>query len=137
MTPWTLDAKLNSDSHFICRWELCELRWMNNRHFPWLILIPQTPGVTEIYQLSSETQIKLMQEITQASQTLQSITQCDKLNLASFGNIVPQLHIHLIARFYQDPIWPKPVFNTLNEPYTPEELNHWLQRLRPLQDLAP
>ncbi len=137
MISWTLDAKLEKDSQFICRWKLCELRWINNRHFPWLILIPRVSEITELYQLSPADQIILIQEMSQASQALKSLTHCDKLNLATFGNIVPQLHFHVIARFETDPVWPKPVFNTLQDPYTSEELSLWKQRLRPLQDLSP
>ncbi len=82
---------------------------MNDADFPWLLLVPRRAGVCEIIDLGAE-QAVLMDEISLVSRALKDETRCDKLNVAAIGNIVPQLHIHIVARSKHDPLWPKPIW---------------------------
>ena len=83
---------------------------MNDRAWPWLVLVPRRHGVTEIHELDEGDREALIQEIAAAAHRLQNLTGADKMNVAALGNVVPQLHVHVIARFVTDPAWPKPVF---------------------------
>jgi diadenosine tetraphosphate (Ap4A) HIT family hydrolase len=82
---------------------------MNDADFPWLILVPRRAGASEMIDLGAA-QAQLMDEITLVSRALKDETGCDKLNVAAIGNVVPQLHIHIVARSKDDPLWPKPVW---------------------------
>jgi diadenosine tetraphosphate (Ap4A) HIT family hydrolase len=83
---------------------------MNDANYPWLILVPRLPAVTEIIDLEHNAQIQLTGEIAKAAEALKALTACDKLNVAALGNMVPQLHVHVIARRKTDAAWPKPVW---------------------------
>jgi diadenosine tetraphosphate (Ap4A) HIT family hydrolase len=83
---------------------------INDADFPWLILVPRRTGVTEIADLGADDAVQLTAEIAQVSRALKHVTGCDKLNIAAIGNIVPQLHIHIVARRKDDPLWPKPIW---------------------------
>lgn len=82
-------------------------------NYPWLILVPRRAGVTELIDLPDAEQQELLGEIAQTARALKRVTECDKLNIATIGNIVPQLHIHVIARRKTDPAWPKTVWNAV------------------------
>jgi len=84
----------------------------NDANFPWLILVPRRAGVSEIIDLGAE-QAVLMHELSLVSRALKDETRCDKLNVAAIGNVVPQLHIHVVARRKGDAAWPKPVWGAL------------------------
>lgn len=103
---FTLDDRLSTDTVEIARWTLCRVLLMNDRTYPWLILVPQREGVSEIHELSAADRLRLMEESSCAAQRLQLFTAADKMNVAALGNIVRQLHIHVIARFDDDPAWP-------------------------------
>jgi diadenosine tetraphosphate (Ap4A) HIT family hydrolase len=83
---------------------------MNDRAYPWLILVPRRNGVREIIDLSSADQALLLREIGQASRAIKKALKPEKLNVAALGNVVPQLHVHVIARFTDDPAWPRPIW---------------------------
>ena len=83
---------------------------IDDRTYPWLLLVPRRRGVSEITDLGSIERAHLMSEITQVSDALKAETACDKLNVAALGNVVPQLHVHIIARFKSDAVWPRPVW---------------------------
>ena len=95
-----------------------DLRLMNDRRWPWLILVPQRPNICEIHELTPLDQAMLAFETAVAAETLQKVVSCEKLNTAAIGNIVRQLHVHVVARNAGDPSWPGPVwgFGT-REPY--------------------
>ena len=86
---------------------------IKDSNYPWIILVPRHPGVTEILDLDLAQQTQLMGEITRSGTALKEITACDKLNIAALGNVVPQLHVHIIARSKSDPAWPHPVWGKL------------------------
>jgi diadenosine tetraphosphate (Ap4A) HIT family hydrolase len=107
-----LDERLKKDSTFVLDLGLSELRLHNNASFPWFILIPQRPNITEIVDLSKEDQLLLFHEITHLSSIIKDIINPYKLNIANLGNIVRQLHIHVIGRFEEDGAWPMPVWSS-------------------------
>lgn len=105
-----LDPRLAADSVPVADLALCQVRLMNDATYPWLVLIPRRAGAVEIVDLAPEDRARLMDEIAVVSGALRDMTRCDKLNVAALGNMVPQLHVHVIARFAGDPAWPGPVW---------------------------
>ena len=83
---------------------------MNDANYPWLILVPRRAGLVELTDLAQADRMQLMQEIAQAADALKTETSCDKINVAAIGNVVAQLHVHVVARFRTDAAWPKPVW---------------------------
>ena len=106
---WSLHPRLRDDTIPVCDLALSRLLAMNDADFPWLILVPRQPGASDIIDLGSEQSV-LMDELSMVSHALKNETQCDKLNVAALGNLVPQLHIHIVARRVGDLLWPKPVW---------------------------
>ncbi|MBF6024367.1 HIT domain-containing protein [Lysobacter niastensis] len=133
---WQLHPQLADDTHPVAHFPLCELRLMDDTHHPWLILVPRVPGATELIDLDTAQQAELMHEITLVSHAMKRTFKPHKLNVAALGNLVPQLHVHVIARFQDDIAWPKPVWGMATaEPYTPEALVSRIEQLRAV--LAP
>lgn len=114
---FTLHPKLAADCIPLGDLPICRVLLMNNRHFPWLVLVPQREGARELFDLTEADYAGVMEEIRQATQALAEITRAHKMNVAALGNIVPQLHIHIIARFPQDAAWPQPVWGAASAPY--------------------
>ena len=110
MGTFKLDGRLEADSRPISVLGLCQLRLMNDRRFPWVLLIPQRPDMEEIFQLSPLDQTLLTFEAVETAKALKQVTQCAKINVAALGNQVRQLHVHVIARDRGDPAWPGPVW---------------------------
>lgn len=122
-TPFALDPQLAADTHPLARYALCDLRLMDESHYPWLILVPRIPGARELSDLDAPQRHQLSDEIERASRLLHDAFSPYKLNVAALGNVVAQLHVHVIARFEDDPAWPAPVWGKVEtKPYTPEEL---------------
>ena len=110
---FTLDPRLANDTHFLLDAPLCRVGLMDDARFPWLILVPRVPNVREWPDLSTEHQLQLQAEINAAARALQSVfPHGQKLNIAALGNVVPQLHIHVILRHDGDAAWPAPVWNS-------------------------
>ena len=110
MPSFTLHPRLEADSFLVTELALCRVLLMNNKLFPWIILVPMQDGISEITDLSSEQQQLLMREIDHVSRAMKAHYQPDRMNIAALGNMVPQLHIHVIARFEDDAAWPNPVW---------------------------
>ena len=106
------------DSHLITDLKLCSVRLIDNSKFPWIILIPNKKNITDITELKSKDQILLMKEIVHCSKLMKKIFKTKKLNVEKIGNIVPQLHIHIIARSTKDSTWPLSVWVIKGKPYT-------------------
>lgn len=127
-----LHPQLKKDCIPLGEFTLCSLLLLNDANYPWFILLPNRPDITEIHQLSEADQPQLMAESVFLSLCLEQIFQPDKLNIAALGNIVPQLHIHHIARFTTDACWPAPVWGAAKpKPYQQkqvEEINNQLLR---------
>ena len=105
-----LDKKLQQDSFFIADLELCKVLLMNDANYPWLILVPRQNNLKEIIDLSFDDQIILLKEINFVAEILKKEFEFDKLNIANLGNVVSQLHIHVIARKKNDATFPRPVW---------------------------
>jgi diadenosine tetraphosphate (Ap4A) HIT family hydrolase len=106
---WSLHPQLENDATPVGDLALCRVLAIDDADYPWLVLVPRRAGVTEIADLGGDASL-LMAEISLASRVLKDVTRCDKLNIAAIGNIVPQLHVHVVARRKNDPLWPKPVW---------------------------
>lgn len=107
---FTLDPRLDADTVPVVDLPLSAVRLMNDATYPWLVLVPRRPGLVEIIDLDAAGRGVLMEEIAAAAAALQAATGCHKLNVAALGNQVPQLHVHVIARFRDDAAWPGPVW---------------------------
>ena len=107
---FSLDPRLAADSCAIATLPLCEVRLMHDARYPWLILVPRQAGLVEISDLAAAEQTRLWQEVNQAAAALRAVAPCHKLNLGALGNIVRQLHVHVIARRIGDAAWPGPVW---------------------------
>jgi diadenosine tetraphosphate (Ap4A) HIT family hydrolase len=126
---WSLHPQLEHDTTPVGDLALCRVLAINDADYPWLVLVPRRlkhdpekwePAfgqdhasksfITEIADLAAADATRLMEEIALASRALKSVTRCDKLNVAAIGNVVPQLHVHIVARWKTDPLWPKPVW---------------------------
>ena len=133
-----LHERLAADTHSLGQSALCEVRLMNDRTWPWIILVPAVFGIREIYQLTADQQMQLLKESSALSKGMMELFEGDKMNVAALGNMVPQLHLHHIVRFQDDPAWPGPVWGTQAPvPYTAEELERVTEKLQPvLESLA-
>lgn len=110
MPAFKLDPRLAADTLPVTRLALCEVRLMRDANYPWLILVPAQPGLVEILDLDVAGRRTLIDEIALAADALRAAVPCDKLNVATLGNSVVQLHVHVIARRIGDPAWPRPVW---------------------------
>ena len=124
---FALHPRLAADAIEVGAWPLCRLLLMNDGRFPWLILVPARPGLREIHDLPPVERAVLMEETARASSFMQRAFMADKMNVAALGNQVPQLHVHVIARFVGDPAWPNPIWGhgparPLSEPERRERL---------------
>ena len=131
---YTLNSTLERDSHAITSLELCEVRLMNNKLFPWLILIPKRSGLREWIDLERHEQHLLSDEISIVSHIFSALVTPYKLNIAALGNQVEQLHIHVIARYQEDSAWPAAVFGAGSEPYSTEEVRRMVYELKTALD---
>ena len=125
-----LNRKFLKSSHHITDLKLCTIRLNDNSKFPWIILIPKRNKITDMSDLKSKDQILLMREIVYVSKILKKLFKTSKLNVEKIGNIVPQLHIHIIARSKKDSSWPLSVWVTRGKNYSKLELNNLIEKLR-------
>ncbi|MFT2090674.1 HIT domain-containing protein [Paraglaciecola sp. 2405UD69-4] len=107
---FVLDPQLAKDSEFIADLSLCTVRLINDANYPWLILVPMVANISEVIHLSEQQQQTLWQESAFISRVITQLFTPDKLNIAALGNMVPQLHLHHIARYKDDMSWPKPIW---------------------------
>jgi diadenosine tetraphosphate (Ap4A) HIT family hydrolase len=128
---WTLDPQLARDTIAVGDLALSRVLMMNDANFPWLIAVPRQAGVVEIFDLDDAARAQLMRELALLGQALKDLTGCHKINIAAIGNVVAQLHVHVIARRRDDPAWPRPVWGALPaRPYEKAERDRLLQALR-------
>lgn len=125
-----LDSRLEQDTVSLGDFPLCRLLLMNDRQYPWFILVPRREEVSELFQLDAADQQALWQETTSLAETLKDTFGADKMNIATLGNVVGQLHMHVIARRRDDAAWPAPVWGKLPaQPYTQEQIAAIRQKL--------
>jgi diadenosine tetraphosphate (Ap4A) HIT family hydrolase len=130
-SAFTLDPRLEADSAFVAQLALCELRLMNDYRFPWLLLVPRRVGMSEIAELDDADQQLLWSEVNRAAAALRACVPCDKLNLGALGNIVRQLHLHVVARREGDAAWPGPVWGSgAAQPYPQQQQQLLIEALR-------
>ena len=125
----SVDKNFLKNSYYINRLKLCTIRLINNSKFPWIILIPNRKNKTDITDLNVKDQILLMKEIVHCSKLMKKIFKTPKLNVEKIGNIVPQLHIHIIARFKKDSSWPLSVWVVKGKPYTKKALSETISKI--------
>jgi len=136
---FVLDPRLQQDTVFITALPLSDLCLMNDRRWPWLVLVPRLIGAVEIHRLDTRNQRQLYTEISRVAAALQEETGCDKINTGALGNIVRQLHVHIIARNVWDANWPGPVWG-FGQPQPYEKsaqntlINHFRIQLNPFLD---
>jgi diadenosine tetraphosphate (Ap4A) HIT family hydrolase len=107
---FSLHAQLAADTIPIGDLALCSVLLMDDARFPWFILVPRRPGASEVTDLSDEDAAALMSEIRIAARVMLDLAKPDKINVGALGNMVPQLHVHVVGRFRSDPAWPRPVW---------------------------
>ena len=125
-----INNKFLKSSHHIADLKLCSVRLHDNSKFPWLILIPKRKYVTDISDLNSKDQLLLMKEIVFVSKLMKKLFKTSKLNVEKIGNIVPQLHIHIIARYKNDLTWPLSVWVKKGKIYSKDNLGFTLSKLK-------
>ena len=127
--PFKIDKKFLKSSHHITDLKLCSIRLHDNSKFPWLILIPKRNKVTDISDLKPKDQILLIKEIVYVSKIMKKLFKTSKLNVEKIGNIVPQLHIHIIARYKKDNTWPLPVWVTKGKAHSKATLEKTISKI--------
>lgn len=126
-----MDSRLENDTTPVTELPLSRLVLMNDARFPWLILVPHIVGLIEMHDLPPAEIMQLTKETTTVSRTLQSLTGADKMNIGALGNVVTQLHVHVIARFRNDAAWPAPVWGVGEaEPYDDNAKTELITRLK-------
>lgn len=134
MTDFLLDPRLSADSAFIADGPLSQVRLMDDTRYPWLVLVPRVNGVSEWLDLDGGQQRLLLAEINQTGQLIRATSGVEKLNIGALGNIVRQLHVHLVGRHDGDAAWPGPVWGHGSAVrHAPDqlmaEIERWRQRL--------
>lgn len=125
-----LHQRLQQDCIYYGRFELCRLLIMNDCQYPWFILVPEVGNISEIYQLEKTERSLLIEESCYLTENLANIFNADKMNVATIGNIVPQLHIHHIVRFKTDVAWPAPVWGKFAAiAYNEQQISELFSRL--------
>ncbi|MBD8493637.1 HIT domain-containing protein [Pseudomonas syringae] len=130
---FVLDSRLQQDTLPIGNFPLCRLLLSNDAQYPWFILVPRRADITELFELDGREQALLWQETTALASLLKAVFAADKLNIAALGNVVSQLHMHVIVRMRGDNAWPAPVWGRQPAvPYTAEQYAAIVERLKPL-----
>jgi diadenosine tetraphosphate (Ap4A) HIT family hydrolase len=130
-TSWALHPQLARDTAPLGDLPLSRILISKDANFPWLILVPRRAGCVELIDLDSADQAALLTEIDRAARALKAATRCDKLNIAALGNVVPQLHVHVIGRRTNDAAWPKPAWGAAPpRAYDPADLDRLTTALR-------
>ena len=130
-SAWSLHTRLKEDTIDIGDLPLCRVLVIKDAHYPWLLLVPRRPETIEIIDLNEVEQAQLMAEISRVGRALKETTKCEKLNIAALGNVVPQLHVHIIARRSSDAAWPRPVWGVMPPlAHDAEEVQRFISALR-------
>jgi diadenosine tetraphosphate (Ap4A) HIT family hydrolase len=127
---FTLHPRLAADTIFVADRSLCRVLLMNDARYAWLVLVPRIADAVELFDLSAQDRATLTEEIAAAARTLKQLTAAAKINIGALGNLVPQLHIHVVARNPGDPAWPGPVWgHSPAAPYEPAARDARLAKL--------
>ena len=127
---FVVDQRIEKDSILVTELELCQVRLQNDKRFPWLVLLPKVSALIEVHELTDAQQSQLMLESSKVAKVLKKITSCKKVNVANLGNVVSQLHWHVVARFENDDAWPGPIWGIgTAQSYSKEEQDKFVSRL--------
>lgn len=125
-----LHPRLAADTLALAEDDFVWVRYMNDARFPWLVIVPKAHDLREWFELETSSQQRLLTLVNHLSKELQLLTHADKMNLGALGNLVPQLHIHLIARHHDDACWPSPVWGQGKaQAYTANATPSWVTAL--------
>jgi diadenosine tetraphosphate (Ap4A) HIT family hydrolase len=131
MQTFVLHSRLEADTALVADWALSRVLLMNDARFPWLVLVPRRPNLGELHDLSHPERMVLIEEIARASRGLKTLTGAGKINVGALGNLVPQLHVHVVARKQSDAAWPGPVWgHGASVPYEAPERDALIAQLR-------
>ena len=125
-----LDERLQNSSFHLINWPLSQVLLKNNADYPWLILVPRRNNLTEITEFNKADQYQLINEVNQLTLVIQDVFKPDKLNIGSLGNIVSQFHMHVVARFQNDPLWPHGVWQSTAKDKTYIDPNPLIEKLK-------
>jgi len=118
MRVFNLHSRLEADTLFVADWALSRVLLMNDARFPWLVLVPRRADITELHDLAHAERMVLIEEVARATRGLKTISGASKINIGALGNLVPQLHLHVVGRSVSDAAWPGPVWgHGRSEPY--------------------
>ena len=132
---FTLDTRLDQDTWLIGDLPLCRLLLSNDSNYPWFILVPRREGISELFQLDDRDQQLMWSETTALAGLLKGLFGADKMNVATLGNVVSQLHMHVIVRYQADAAWPAPVWGKHSaKPYTQAEVDVIRGKLKSVLD---
>jgi len=132
MRIFFVDKKLAEDTFVLGDLEMSRVLVMDNANFPWLVVVPKVYNVSEVFELTSKQREKILDEVVHVSKILKKTFDAEKINIATFGNKVRQLHFHIIARFEDDIAWPEPVWGFGSKKYHPEVKNMMIKKLQPV-----
>jgi diadenosine tetraphosphate (Ap4A) HIT family hydrolase len=131
MTEFQLHPRLAADCHPVGDLPLCRVLLFDDSRYPWIVLVPRLPGLREIYDLAAADRATLFEEVSRVGEDLMRVCPGDKLNLGALGDLVPQLHLHLVVRSTDDPAWPGPVWgHSAARAYAADALGERLALLR-------
>lgn len=131
MDSFSLHERLAADTAFVADWGLSRVLLMNDARYPWLILVPRRAALSELHDLTQTERMLLIEEIVRAGAGLKALSGAARINTAALGNLVPQLHIHVVARTPGDAAWPGPVWGRgAATAYAPSARDDLLARLR-------
>ena len=131
MSAFELDGRIGKDSELVKKLDLCQLRLQNDSRWPWLVMVPERNGMSEIFDLSPSDQALLSVEANRVAAALKQVTGATKINVGALGNIVRQLHVHVIARSEGDPGWPGPVWgHGMREPYQRPDIRRFAETIK-------
>lgn len=133
MAAWQLHRQLEQDTFLVGEFPCSRLLLMNDAQYPWCILVPRIAQAKELHRLDDAEQLQLLRESVALSRAMETLFAPHKMNVAALGNMVPQLHVHHIARYRNDPAWPAPVWGRLPAvPYAPADAEQRIEQLRKL-----
>lgn len=131
MSEFILNKQLEADTYLVSELENCSLRLLDDARWPWLVLVPRVEDIEEWHDLSKGQRIMIDDEVARVSSHLKIITKCEKINIAAIGNMVRQLHIHVIARNEGDASWPGPVWGYgTRQPYEVDSANKFIESFK-------
>ncbi len=131
MSGFSLHPRLAADTVFVADWALSRVLAMNDARYPWLVLVPRQDSAVELFDLGADRRAILVEEIARAASGLKAMAASAKINIGALGNLVPQLHVHVVARSPGDAAWPGPVWGQgTAQPYEAEALSAFVARLR-------